>query len=176
MCLDPVTASIIAATAQIGGAAMQAQSAISAGNANARALEAQGLQELDAANVTSNNIRYEGTRRAGAITAIQAASGVALTGQTAGDVAGESAANVELDALRALYSGRLKKWGLDAQAKLTKFQAKQQAASAIIGGVTGAATSLIGMPRGAPSSGGALNASKLAPLPGGEPRGFYVVR
>jgi hypothetical protein len=87
-------------------------------------MDLQAKQEMDAANVQASDIRYAGDRSLGTIQAQQAANGVDVSSGSAADVAAESAANIETDALRALYSGRLKKWQLNSQASITRAEGK----------------------------------------------------
>lgn len=124
MC-EPATIMMAAAAAvSAGGQIAAGHAAAAAGKANANALQAQGNAEMQAASQKASDIRYSGNRMLGETRAIQAKSGVDLSGGSAADVAAESALNIEQDALRALYGGRVRKWQADAQATIARTEGK----------------------------------------------------
>ena len=143
MC-DPVTMAV----ATVASTAMTAYGQISAGNAansaakyNAKALEQQARQELDAANMTAMDVRNQGAKHGGEILSIQGASGAAIGTGSALDVAGADAQAFEEDALRALYGGQIKAWGLKTDAGIKRYEGKvaqQQGYMAAAGTVLGA--------------------------------------
>lgn len=122
MCVDPVTAALVAV--QVGGTIAGGHAASAASKQSAANLRQQGIMEARSAADQAGDIRYEGERFLGATRAAQAASGVALDSGSAADVGAESAANIEMDALRALYGGRVRKWQLDYEADVERYNGK----------------------------------------------------
>ena len=173
MCEPTLIIAGLSAGMSMAGGFAQAQQ----GRAEARGYRMQAAQAMQAANVEANQVRAQGERDLSTTRVIQAASGVDMAGGSAADVGGKQASVIEEEALMRLYAGRVGRWQNLALAA----QAKANARNAAIGGVLTGVTTLLG---GAAQSGmfsggsgaGALNASKLSRLPGGEPRGFYVVR
>ena len=123
MC-EPATMMAIAAVATAGGQIAAGHAAAEAGKANAENLRRQGDAEMQSASQKANDMRYAGNRLMGETRVTQAKAGVDLSGGSAADVAAESALNVEQDALRALYGGRVKKWQADAQANIARTEGK----------------------------------------------------
>jgi hypothetical protein len=147
MC-DPVSMTVMA----VASTGMQVYGAISAGNAadaaakyNAAALERQARQELNAANMQAMDIRNEGKRHGGEIVAIQGKSGAAIGSGSALDVVGADAQAYEEDALRALYGGQIKAWGLKTEAGIKRYEgkvAKQQGYIKAAGTLLGSAAKM----------------------------------
>lgn len=175
MCLDPVSMTVLS----VAATGMQVYGQIAAGNAadaaakqNAANLRLQGRQSVNAANLEAEDIRYEGDRFLGQTRAQQAANGIALDAGSAVDVGAESAANIELDALRAIYGGRIKKWQLDAEADIERYKgkvAKRQAYIEAAGTLLGSAAKM-GNPfaskSGVPSGGSNFSNFKPGTTPG----------
>lgn len=124
MCVPVPLMMAAAAVATAGGQIASGIAANNAAKANARALEEQGRQEVAAANMKASDVRYAGNRLMGETKVTQAKAGVDLSSGSAADVAAESALNIEQDALRALYGGRVRKWQTDAQAAITRSEGK----------------------------------------------------
>lgn len=156
MC-EPTTIAIAVAAAQVAGGVMQGVQGMSAAKANAAAMRQQGAQEYQAALAESNNLRYSGERRMSELTARQGASGAALDSGSYNEVAGQQAQNIELDAMRVMYGGVLKKNALYHQALVTNKMARAEAANTILGSVISAATTAIG--------GGVFDKAAKPPVP-----------
>lgn len=161
----------------VAGGVAQGVQGMSAASANAKALRAQGDQEYNAANIDANNLRYQAAREGGDLRAEQAASGIALESGSPAEVGAEQQKNYELDALRIMYGGVLKRQNLYYQARVENKAARAAAYSSILGAVAGAGTQAAsaGLFKSAPMV-GAKNAASLPRLSGGEPTGFYVVK
>lgn len=118
MCISPGSAF------QAAGEAVQGVSDYNAGNANAQIAKMEGqsawAQALDQAAQISN----AGQRFLGTTQARQAASGVDITTGSAADVTAESARNIELDRLNAIYSGQMKRWSKVVEYNIDKAGAK----------------------------------------------------
>lgn len=134
MC-GPFVVPVAMAAMQVTSGIMQAQAVKGTAKANANALRAQGDQELTAANIDANNLRYQGNREGSAILAQQGASGVALDSGSAAAVGAEHARNVELDAMRVMYGGVLKRHNAYAEATAIRKIAQVEARNAILGGL-----------------------------------------
>lgn len=109
---------------QVGGTIAGGHAASAASKQTANNLRQQGNMEMRSAADQASDIRYEGQRYLGETRAAQAANNVALDSGSAADVAAETAANVELDALRAIYGGRVRKWQLDYEADVERYKGK----------------------------------------------------
>lgn len=131
MC-EPATIMAVAAVATAAGQVASGVAANNAAKANARALNEQGNAEMLSASQKASDMRYAGNRLLGETRATQAKAGVDLSGGSAADVAAESALNIEQDALRALYGGRVKKWQADAQATITRTEGKNAKTMSLI--------------------------------------------
>jgi hypothetical protein len=129
---------IIAGGLAAGGQVAAGMSANAAAKANADSLRQQGNLEMASASQKAEDIRYSGKRMLGETRAIQAKAGVDISGGSAADVGAESALNIEQDALRALYGGRVRKWQTDAQAKIVRAEGK----NAMVMGYINAGTTL----------------------------------
>jgi hypothetical protein len=133
-----LVATILAGGLAAGAQVAAGQSANAAAKANAESLRQQGNLEMAAASQKAEDIRYSGKRMLGETRAIQAKAGVDISGGSAADVGAESALNIEQDALRALYGGRVRKWQTDAQAKIVRAEGK----NAMVMGYINAGTTL----------------------------------
>lgn len=116
---------------QIAAMVVSAAMAVKAGNdANAAAkvtaanLERQGRMAADAGNSDATDIRNQGVRLVGTTTAQQANNGIDLNAGSALDVVGDTSRNVELDALRALYGGKVRQWDANYRAKIARYEGK----------------------------------------------------
>jgi hypothetical protein len=119
MCIDPVTASLIAAGVSAASTVAGGVAANNAAKANAKQLERQAQDELTAANMAASDQRYAADRNSGSIRAQQAVNNVNIGTGSAADVCAENAANMELDALRTIYGGQVKNASLRSQAAVT---------------------------------------------------------
>ena len=133
MCVNP--SSVLQAGAQV----MQGVADYQAGNANAKLAHYEGRSAMDAANLASQQIADQGAKVLGQTHAAQAASGVDMTTGNAADVSAESASNIELDRLNALYGGQLKKWSKNIEAS----QYKVHATAGLVTGALDAGGSLL---------------------------------
>lgn len=142
----PAVTSILLATA-IGAGVLGAVGSIQKGNAagkaadfdaalgeqNANLAEQQGAQDAQA-------IRIQSRKNIGGIHASIGASGLTADSGSAMDVLQESAANGEMDALRAKHAGDLKAWSYRTGAE----QSREAGDSARTTGYLGAASSILG--------------------------------
>jgi hypothetical protein len=115
---------IASTTASVVGSISAGNAANAAGKANAAALRTQGKQAVTVANMDANDVREAGRRSAGAIAAQQAANGVALDSASAMDVAAADAQAYEEDALRAIYGGQIRQWGMNREADIKRYEGK----------------------------------------------------
>lgn len=144
----------------VAATAFQALGAIQQGNAAAASYDSQANADKYNAQIASQNAdivsqqaaAQEATQRrkaalvAGEQRAAQAQSGLAFTG-SALDVAQQSAANAELDALNIRYEGQLKRRGLLANAQQDSYGADvagQNSNSAALGGYLNAGSKILG--------------------------------
>lgn len=136
MCIDPVTASLIAAGVSAATTVAGGVAANNAAKANAKQLERQAQDELAAANIAAGDQRYAAERNSGSVRAQQAASNVDIGSGSAADVGAENAANMELDALRTIYGGQVKNSALRSQAAVTRWEGRQKLNLSILAGAS----------------------------------------
>lgn len=137
MCVDPVTASAMMAA---GAKIVQGVADYSSNMSNAKIAKTEGRLAMDAATDESNRINQEGQRYLGSQRVAQAASGVDLSQGSPAEAGAESARNIELDRLNALYSGALQKYAKDRQAT----QYKRNAIAGVAGALFGSGASILG--------------------------------
>jgi hypothetical protein len=121
---------IVSTVATVGGEIAGGNAAAAAGKANANALRLQGKQEIAVGNMNASDIRDQGRKSVGAIVAQQGANGVALDSSTAMDVQAADVTAYETDALRAIYGGQIKAWGLNTEANIKQAEGKAAQRSA----------------------------------------------
>ncbi len=126
----------------LGAAAVQAAGAVAGGiqqnnvaKANAKALEQAGRNEVMAAAGEASSIRRKAAQETGSQVASVAGSGLELAGSPA-DVIAQNAAEMELDAMTALWSGQARNTQYRNQAKITRWEGRQAMTSGIISGVS----------------------------------------
>lgn len=143
---------LIAAAVSIGsgvvgaiGASKKAEAEAQAAEYNANIQRTQATQAILQSQEEERRIRQQGAKALGQSRANIAASGLTLDA-SALDVLAESSQNVELDALTARHSGKMKAWALQSGATLDTMRASSAreagsygAASSLLGGVSSAA-------------------------------------
>lgn len=163
MC-DWVTAALAAAQAVVGsiGQMQQASSQAATARANADIMERNAQLARQQAAEEARRIREAGARVGGQQRTAFGAAGVAVEG-TPLDVLGDTQQTVELDALTALYGGRVEASNLEYQAQVNRQQASYLRRS----GVIGAGTSLLfGLgSAGVSAFGGPSKGGKPRPVP-----------
>ena len=157
---------IVGAIAALAGAAVSAYGAIQQGEAaaatgkyNARVAQQQADAARQAAAANAETKRRELDRVLGAQRARYGASGVIGSEGSPLLVMMQSEEEAALDVARVRYGGTAQAYGLEAEARLSRFQGKQarrqgylQAAGAILTGVSGAAGIYAKRPTTAPRS------------------------
>lgn len=126
----------------LGASAMQAAGAVAGGiqanqtaKYNAKILDDQARAEIGAASSEANSLRRKAAQETGAQIASVAGSGLELTGSPA-DVIAQNQAEMELDAMTALWSGQARATGLNNAARMTRYEGKQAMMGGIISGVS----------------------------------------
>lgn len=126
----------------LGASAMQAAGAVAGGiqanqtaKYNAKILDQQARDEIAAASSESNSIRRRAAQETGSQVASVAGSGLLLEGSPA-DVIAQNAAEMELDAMTALWSGQARATGLNNAARMARYEGRQAMTNGIISGVS----------------------------------------
>lgn len=121
---------VVAAVVAAVGSFASASASASAAKADARAFDRQAAIDTQNAAIAGQQasaeqerVRREGRQAMGAQRAAMAESGTAFTGSNV-DVARQSQANVELDALNVQYGGEIERTGLLNQASANRYNAQ----------------------------------------------------
>lgn len=122
------------------GAVVSGMQAQQAGNYNAEVARNNALAAEQKAGFEAGLIRERGAETLSAGTAAFGKAGVDLSGSTSvGATLGQTARNTEMDALAALYSGRIDANAYRAQAELERSRGRQ----AMVAGVINAGSTLL---------------------------------
>lgn len=130
--------SFLPAALAVGGALLKAGSAYSASRANGAALDAQAIEEQNAAAAQEADLRVQSRAAIGEQVAAQFGNGFMGGTGSAIDAVRESQINAALDVLRIRREGAVKAKTLHAQASQVRKQGIFSAASALIGGASSA--------------------------------------
>lgn len=121
------------------GSLQSGKAAAAAGEYNAQVAERNAQAATDQAAADERQLRISGRKQIGGMRAAIGASGVSLSG-SALDILGESAANLELDALNIRHGGQVKSLLYQSDATLDRMggqnalrQSRYSAASTLLG-------------------------------------------
>lgn len=140
MCFEPVTMAIVGTAIAAGGQLFSGYQGMQAGNYSAQVAKNNARAAEQKSGFEANLIRERGEDIESSARAALGKSGVDPGASTsAAAVIGQSAQNTEMDALAAIYSGKLDANAQRAAGKLYK----QQGRAAMVGGIIGAGSTLL---------------------------------